>query len=77
VLFRKTAAPLSTKYGKIDGMTISLEAVLPQGEIMRSKTIIHELLHLECPNHKGVFKKMFDFCLKKKKSGFKRTSPQS
>ena len=33
----KAAGQYSTKYGKIDDMVVSLEAVLPQGEIIRSK----------------------------------------
>ena len=35
----RAAGQFSTKYGKIDDMVISLEAVLPQGEIIKSKTI--------------------------------------
>ncbi len=35
----RAAGQFSTKYGKIDDMIISLEAVLPQGEIIRSKTV--------------------------------------
>lgn len=33
----KAAGQYSTKYGKIDDMVVSLEAVLPQGETIRSK----------------------------------------
>ncbi len=35
----RAAGQFSTKYGKIDDMVISLEAVLPQGEIIRSKLV--------------------------------------
>ncbi|MBU7033304.1 MAG: FAD-binding oxidoreductase [Theionarchaea archaeon] len=35
----RAAGQFSTKYGKIDDMIISLEAVLPQGEIIRSKSV--------------------------------------
>ena len=35
----RAAGQFSTKYGKIDDMLISLEAVLPQGEIIRSKLV--------------------------------------
>lgn len=35
----RAAGQFSTKYGKIDDMVISLEAVLPQGEIIRSKPV--------------------------------------
>ena len=35
----RAAGQFSTKYGKIDDMVISLEAVLPQGEIIKSKTV--------------------------------------
>ncbi len=35
----RAAGQFSTKYGKIDDMVVSLEAVLPQGEIIRSKTV--------------------------------------
>jgi alkyldihydroxyacetonephosphate synthase len=35
----RAAGQFSTKYGKIDDMVISLEAVLPQGEIIHSKTV--------------------------------------
>ncbi|RLI32075.1 hypothetical protein DRO66_11860 [Candidatus Bathyarchaeota archaeon] len=35
----RAAGQFSTKYGKIDDMVVSLEAVLPLGEIIRSKTI--------------------------------------
>ena len=35
----RAAGQFSTKYGKIDDMVISLEAVLPQGEIITSKTV--------------------------------------
>jgi alkyldihydroxyacetonephosphate synthase len=37
-LSTRAAGEFSTKYGKIDDMVISLEAVLPQGEIIKSKT---------------------------------------
>jgi alkyldihydroxyacetonephosphate synthase len=36
-LSTRAAGEFSTKYGKIDDMVISLEAVLPQGEIIKSK----------------------------------------
>jgi alkyldihydroxyacetonephosphate synthase len=35
----RAAGQFSTKYGKIDDMVISLQAVLPQGEIIESKTV--------------------------------------
>ncbi|MBU7017720.1 MAG: FAD-binding oxidoreductase [Theionarchaea archaeon] len=35
----RAAGQFSTKYGKIEDMVISLEAVLPEGEIIRSKTV--------------------------------------
>ena len=35
----RAAGQFSTKYGKIDDMVISLEAVLPQGEIIQSKPV--------------------------------------
>lgn len=35
----RAAGQFSTKYGKIDDMVISLEAVLPQGEIIRSNPV--------------------------------------
>ena len=35
----RAAGQFSTKYGKIDDMVISLEAVLPRGEIIRSKNV--------------------------------------
>jgi alkyldihydroxyacetonephosphate synthase len=35
----RAAGQFSTKYGKIDDIIISLEAVLPQGEIIRSKSV--------------------------------------
>lgn len=35
----RAAGQFSTKYGKIDDMVVSLEGVLPQGEIIHSKTI--------------------------------------
>lgn len=35
----RAAGQFSTKYGKIDDMVVSLEAVLPQGEIIRSKNV--------------------------------------
>jgi len=38
-LSTRAAGELSTKYGKIDDMVVSLEAVLPQGEIIKSKTV--------------------------------------
>jgi len=38
-LATRAAGQFSTKYGKIDDMLISLEAVLPQGEVIRSKTV--------------------------------------
>jgi alkyldihydroxyacetonephosphate synthase len=38
-LATRAAGQFSTKYGKIDDMVISLEAVLPQGEIIRSKSV--------------------------------------
>ncbi len=37
-LSTRAAGEFSTKYGKIDDIVISLEAVLPQGEIIKSKT---------------------------------------
>jgi FAD/FMN-containing dehydrogenases len=38
-LSTRAAGQFSTKYGKIDDMLISLEAVLPMGEIIRSKNV--------------------------------------
>ena len=38
-LSTRAAGEFSTKYGKIDDIVISLEAVLPQGEIIKSKTV--------------------------------------
>jgi alkyldihydroxyacetonephosphate synthase len=38
-LSTRAAGHFSTKYGKIDDMVISLEAVLPTGEIIRSKNV--------------------------------------
>jgi alkyldihydroxyacetonephosphate synthase len=35
----RAAGQFSTKYGKIDDMVVSLQAVLPQGDIIRSKNV--------------------------------------